>query len=255
MKYTLLEMVQKILSSMDSDKVNSIGDTVESDQVVDVIESVYNDIISRSDLPEHYTIFELDASGDVTKPTLMYKPDGILEIVWIKYNNKLSSETDSNFQPVYFKEFDKFVEDMLALKESESNITAFTHNIGTASIDFKCYNDRMPQYYTTFDDYTLVFDAYNVSEETTLVGNKTMVYGQKAPTFTRTDSWVADLDDKQYTILFNEAKALAFAELKQIQNASAERSARRGWIHKQKSRRAIPTPYPGLKRMPDFGRK
>jgi len=34
MKYTLLKMVQLILSAMDSDEVNGISDTVESLQVV-----------------------------------------------------------------------------------------------------------------------------------------------------------------------------------------------------------------------------
>ncbi len=41
MKYTLLEIVQEILSDMDSDEVNSIDDTTESEQVATIVKSTY----------------------------------------------------------------------------------------------------------------------------------------------------------------------------------------------------------------------
>jgi hypothetical protein len=86
MKYTLLELTQAVLSSMDSDEVNSITDTVESQQVVEVIKTVYDDIISRGDLNSNKTLFNLTASNDLTKPILMTRPDGIERIEWIKYD-------------------------------------------------------------------------------------------------------------------------------------------------------------------------
>ena len=47
-KLTVLDMTQKILSSMDSDDVNSISDTEESLQVVDIIEDTYHDMEVQS---------------------------------------------------------------------------------------------------------------------------------------------------------------------------------------------------------------
>ena len=41
MKFTLLEMVQEILSDMDSDEVDSIEDTVEAEQVATIVRSTY----------------------------------------------------------------------------------------------------------------------------------------------------------------------------------------------------------------------
>lgn len=41
MRKTLLEMVQDILSEMDSDEVNSINDTVEAEQVATIIKNCY----------------------------------------------------------------------------------------------------------------------------------------------------------------------------------------------------------------------
>ena len=41
MKRTLLEMVQSILSDMDSEDVNAVSDTLEAQQVASVIEDTY----------------------------------------------------------------------------------------------------------------------------------------------------------------------------------------------------------------------
>jgi hypothetical protein len=253
MRYTLLDMVQTTLSSLDSDNVNSIDDTIESRQVVDIVRTVYNDMISRANLPDHFTFFELEASGNPSKPTLMTKPNTCAEIVWIKYDNKTTANPDTKFQPVMWQPMDEFIDRMLSLKPSDSDVFEFIHNIGTATINIKGHNDRFPKFYTTFDDDTLVFDSYNALEETTLTGNRTMVYGQKFPFFIRENSWVPEIDLKQFSILLNEVKALAFSELKQVPNASAERQARRGWVHNQKHKQEIGRKHyhPG----PNFGRK
>ncbi len=84
MKYTLLEIVQSVLSSMDSDEINSIDDTVESQQVVEIVKTVYDDIISRSDLNSNKTLFNLIGSTDPSKPTLMTRPEGIDRVDWLK---------------------------------------------------------------------------------------------------------------------------------------------------------------------------
>src|SRR6185312_12537300 len=85
MKYTLLQMTQDILSSMSSDEVNSISDTVESLQVANIIKQKYFDIINRVELPEHEQLVQLDPSLDETNPVLMFVPDGVSNIRWIKY--------------------------------------------------------------------------------------------------------------------------------------------------------------------------
>ena len=41
MRNTLLQMVQSILSDMDSEAVNSISDTVEAEQVASVIQDTF----------------------------------------------------------------------------------------------------------------------------------------------------------------------------------------------------------------------
>ena len=52
MKLTLLEMVQDILSSMDSDEVNSITDSTEALQVARIIRDSYIEITDRLEAEE-----------------------------------------------------------------------------------------------------------------------------------------------------------------------------------------------------------
>lgn len=82
---SLLTIVQNILSSLDSDEVNSISDTTESLQIANIVQNKYYDILSRGDLPENEDLFQLTPSNDTTKPTLMTIPSGTGRINWIKY--------------------------------------------------------------------------------------------------------------------------------------------------------------------------
>ena len=244
MKQTLLSMVQKILSSMDSDEVNDIADTVEASQVVDIIEQTYYDIVNHGDFPEHYAFFSLTASGDPTKPVTMTLPDNVASIQWIKYDGE-----EVKFQPM-----DDFVE--LSLKMEGSNVIDYEIELPTGNITLNAYNDVQPLKWTTYDDHTILFDGYDASVDTTLQSSKTIGYGQVMPTFTRSNTFIPDLDVKQFSLLFNEAKALAWAELKQSQNVKAERTARRGWIVSQKHKRAVrPDSHTALKDLPNYGRK
>lgn len=240
MKWTLLEIVQSILSSMDSEEVNSIGDTVESKQVAEIVKVCYRDIVSRANLPENYKLFELEASNDLSKPTLMYKPADIDNILWIKYDKREGEEKDMNFFPVGYLEPVDFLERMYNLKESQSDVLKFTHYVGDSSIDFIVKTDANPSFYTSFDDSMVVFDSYDAGLDDTLKKNKTLCYGQKINDFRMNDDYVPPLDARHFSLLLNEAKALAFAELKQTVHASAERQARKAWVHLQKHKKTVP---------------
>lgn len=85
MQYTLLELTQSILSSLSSDEVNSIGDTTESQQIANIIETVYYNMAARAQLPEHEGLIQLLGSDDPTKPTMMTVPPGVTRIKWIEY--------------------------------------------------------------------------------------------------------------------------------------------------------------------------
>ncbi len=253
MKQTLLEIVQEVLESMESDSVNSISDTSEATTVAHIVRRAYWDMIGRLDPPEHYTLFELDATSSST-PVMMSVPTEIINIGWIRYNNATTDLTDPNFQPVTYLELGEFLARSLMLHTSDDNVASFDKTIGDDSVTFLYTDDAFPTYYTTFDDNTVLFNSYDSDEDTNLQKTKTMCYGLSNPTFTLSDSFTPDLDARQFPLLVNEAKALAFAELKQVPHERAERNARRLWVSAQRTKRGV-FKRKELDFLPNYGRK
>lgn len=238
MKLTLLELTQNILGSMDSDEVNSISDTAESRQVAQVVRTAYYNIMARAKLPELMQLFNLTASGDADSPVLMIRPDNVAHIEWVKYNK--SSDSVDEFQYVTVLPLQQFLDMIHSFRNDEDNIETMTLNGKT----FYCRNDRAPTYCTVVDDVYIVFDAYDVTEESTLQSSKTLCYGEVIPSFEISDTFTPTLDEQQFPLLLNEAKSLAFLEMKQIPNEKVEKEARRQWQSMQKNKR--------LSRLSDF---
>lgn len=240
MRYTLLDLTQNILSSMDSDEVNSINDTVESKQVVAIIKTVYNDIISRGGLTSTKALFNLTASGDNTKPVLMIKPEGITSIDWVRYNKVILTDPDPAWSDVTYLPPQDFIQYISALSPSASDVESFNHTVNGFTFTFHYQNNGGPRYYTSFDDNTVIFDSYDAEVDTTLQTIKTLCYGTRNLTFVEADSFVAELQPDQFSLLLNEAKSLAWTELKQTPHLKAETTARKNWSHLARSRRNVP---------------
>jgi len=248
---------------MDSDEVNSINDTTESYQVALLVEGVYNDILAEGNLPEIGTMFELTATTDTSKPTLMTVPEDITSLEWVKYNTQADADTFPTWTDMKFLDLDDFHELMQGYnaEDDTTNVDIFTHTIAnnsvTDTITFTIHNDREPAYYTSFDDGTLIFDAYKSTVDlTNLVKSKTQCWGSISPTFTLSDTFVPRLNQSQSSLLMNEAKARAFVELKQANNTNAEGHARRLRIRLRNSKRKMPhdSSWP-LSTLPNYGRK
>jgi hypothetical protein len=213
---------------------------------------VFYDIVSRGGLHEHKDLCELTASGEATQPTVMYRPERIRSIEWLKYN-KTDEDLVANFTLITYLPPREFLNIMHSFSTTESNVGEFTLTIGSDNVEFYYKNDKHPDYYTTYDDYTIVFDSYLATQDSTLQKNKTLGYGELGPTFTLSDSFVPDLDEKQFALLLNEAKVLAFAELKQTGHQVAAGNARKQWINMKKNQSVIPTPH--FNQLPNYGRR
>jgi hypothetical protein len=254
MRYTLLQMTQSILSSMDSDQVNTINDTAESQQVADIIKTTYYDLLPSLNLPEHSELFELTATTSST-PVIMTLPTNVMQLDWLKYDCTPTGAKD--FRQLDYWPLKDFLDSMHSLSSTASYVTMFTLTTnGSDSMDIMCVNNEFPSRYTTFNDNTLIFDSYDSTYDAFLQKNKTVAYGQTIPTWSATDGFTPDLDPKQFTLLLNEAKGQAFIELKQTVNAKAEKRARRGWINSQKTKENVSGTYQGkMTNSYNFGRK
>lgn len=373
MIFTLLQMTQDVLSSLGSDEINSIGDTVEAQQVATIIKNKYFDIIARGDLKEHSQLIQLGASTDSTLPVLMYVPSGITNIQWVKYYDS-NPANNSNMQSGQFGAFskhgvntdleenagitftttsistntiqtgpstwilagnipntqipigstitftnghnsesglvtsynnptlianitttigagtfstwnvtggitatsvpgykyvtviptDQFIDYVNRFNPTDSNVLPYNFSDisnrmpydFTFSLLYK--NDNQPQWCTVINNTYVLFDSYDNTQDSTLQSSKTMVMAQVLPTFQMVDSFIPDLDDNRFPLLLNEAKAMAFYELKQQPHLLADRELKRQWTVTQKTRSVENRPnyfdqLPNMGRVPRTG--
>lgn len=256
MKRTLLEMTQDILVSLDGDEVSDIADTAESAQVAAIIRQCFYEIAANAKLPEHFALFEL-AETSSSSPVIMTKPTDVLTIEWIKYDNKLAAETPTEYVQVNFLPLDDFLNRQLGQDSDATDIARFDYTIGSDIFPVVHLTSRAPSFYTTYNDSTLIFDSYNSDEETFLRKTKTMCYGLKESSWTHSNSAVPNLDHKLHNLLFQEAKAQCFNELKQVDNLRVEKKARRGWqtLYKEKHDVKGQDPYWDKTKLPNYGRR
>ena len=253
MQQTLLQIVQTILSSMDSDEVNSISDTVESMQIATMLRQLFYDIATDLDLREHEGLIQINAAGDPLKPVLMTIPSTASDIKWIKYDNKEDADTAPNYKPVTFMEFQEFV-DYTQGNRNNTNTGTMQVLVGSDTFDFVYRNNKHPTYFTTADGTTLLFDSYDSANDTTLTKNKTMVFGNSYPAFLLQDAFIPDLDPTQFSYFINKGKVRAFMEYKQQQNPEAMGEARRQRIVHQ-VRQYRTQGLTSFQRAPKYGRK
>lgn len=254
MRSTLLEMTQQVLSAMDSDEVNSISDTVESAQVASLIKQVYYDLITDLELTEHETVFQLNASGDNTKPCQMSLPVGVMKMRSLQYDCRLDGETLPDYKVLNLIDFDEFVARQTALRNEETDVDSQVVVMNGESYTLMYRTNKAPDFYTTADDNLLIFDSHDSTVDTTLQKSKTLCQGSIYPAWTHADSFYPDLDPTQFAGLINRAKQRAFKELKQQDNTEAAGEARRQKIVIQKRKRSVPD-IAEVYKNPRYGRK
>ena len=249
-KMTLLELTQDILSSMDSDEVNSIDDTVESAQVAAIIKNTYRAILTNRDWPHTRRLIELEASGNSALPTHMSLIDDVKRIDFVRYNvAKASDGSKRKFTDIRWLEVDDFLRRLNVLDNTKSNIVTVIDP--ASNIPLSIRNALAPTYYTSFDDKNIVFDSFDSAVDSTLQKSKTQVYGFVYPEWSMVDAYIPDLPNTAFTLLLEESKSRAFVELKQIANQKAEQESQRQttWLSRKDRR------IKGGIRFPDYGRR
>lgn len=229
MRMTLLEMVQDILSDMNSDQVNSWDDTVESMQVAQIIRRTYFDIVSTQEYDEVREQDNLIGSGNVNRPHVMTIPVGMYKIDWIRYNKKLLLSDPNKWEEVKYLPVSDFMDVIYARDPSATNVTAYT--VGDSEHFIR--TDAHPTYWTSLDDFTIWFDSFYSTLDDTLQTSKSLVQGSMEPTFTLQDNFYAELRPDLFPFLLAEAKSKCFALVMDNPNVKVEQEARRKRIEAQ----------------------
>lgn len=252
MRYTLLDMTQQILSSMDSDEVNSIDDTVESLQVANIIRQCYYDMAADLNLPIHERIIQLTASGVVSRPCIMSIPENVITIEKIYYDVRKDGTTTPDYRLLEQVSLAEFIERNLQLRNQSSTDvgTQVFPNDGTNTTFF--YKKlKAPEIYASVGGGFIVFDGLDTLVDSTLQTSKTLVHAHRWPSFSMTDAFYPELDPSQFPMLLQKAKTRAFKELKQQDNAESVREERNQKIAYQKRKDS----RTGFDKVPKFGRK
>jgi hypothetical protein len=204
--------------------------------------------MARADLPEHKAMFSLDPSLDADQPVLMSSPENVRHIEWIKYDVRLEELSDPVFNYVTILPLEQFLDMTQRITRTDPSVDSMTFN----GILFYFKNNVHPCYCTIVDDHFIIFDSFNSTLDSTLQASKTIAFGLRTPTFLVEDNFIPEMDEQQFPLLLNEAKSLAFVELKQINHEKAEQESRRQWRTLQRTKDLKKPSY--FDQLPDFGR-
>lgn len=231
-KMTLLEMVQNILSAMNSDEVNSITDTVEAQQVAEEIRTTFRELYGNRDLGTFESLINLEAVADTNTPHLLRLPTNVQRVHWIKYRDHDNTSSDLKYKTVEYLPPEEFIQRVVEQSDPASNVNVTL--TATSAVTFPIANDKAPSFYTVFDDdQTLVFDSFNQGEESYLTGSSSLAWGTLYKTFTLSDSFVPPIDAHLFPHFLHECRSACFINVKEVANSKEEQRARRQLIRSQ----------------------
>lgn len=217
-------MTQNILSAMESDEVNSIGDTVESLQVAEEIKTSFDALFSNYEWPSLEGFVNLQALQDVNRPTHMLIPDDVEEIYWIQYNHGTTEAPE--YAEVTYLEPEQFFRRAAVYQQGQSPV------INADGFYFR--TDTQPRFWTTYNNNTIIFDSYMSGLDDTLQQSKALCWGRKVARFELSDDFVPPIDVALFPVLLSEAKRMCFVNFKGVSNANEEKRARDQKIRLQK---------------------
>lgn len=237
MKYTLLEMVQRILESIDGQMIESIEDTREAVQVANCVKETYYHLLYTRDIKANNNLVQLHSLSDVNHPTEFYINDDIAQILLFKYYDK----TNDKYVDLQWLDPEKFIDHSLNMftRATDNEGNPLVQQITDASgVIYNVRNDRNPQYFTSFDDKHFVCDAWNKKDTTTMIEQYTVVYGVVLPEFKIEDNFVPDIAPQHFQLLLSKSKVQAAYELNktfdQLENDRARKQIATADEHAQR---------------------
>lgn len=246
-KMSLLDIVQDILNDLDSDAVNSIDDTVESQQVAQIVKSTYFALMHIRNWKGNRQLLNLIASGDSSLPTHVTLPTNLSELSFVNYDCHREGQNRKIYTPIRYLYPDEFLRRQNGMN-TESDFVDIIQD--PSGVELLIRNDVPPTVWTSFDDKVLVFDSYDKLVDNTIQSSKIQAFGYVTPEWIMLDDFIPEMPEEAFTLLTEEAKAKASVKLRQQQDPKAEQEATRQnrWLAGKQWRA-----HKGA-RSPDYGR-
>jgi len=224
MKMTLLEVVQSVLSSLDSTPVNTIGEP-EGSQVALVAKEVFAELATTAEWAKDKLTTQLESVIDVNRPNYLKIPENIVDIQEFWYDVTDVTDTDKVVDELTYCKPNDFLSLVLKRNSSDAEITSVEDFNGW---NMYIYNERKPQYWTSFDDVYVLTDAYNSDVETTLHREKTIVNATRAVNFLLADNYIPEMPAQEFPMYLARVKEKCWAYYKGTSNAVDRQEATRG---------------------------
>jgi len=234
-KLTLLSIVNQYLDSTDGFRVASIDDTIESQQIASIAEKVFydlNDDVFTANVTQE--LVQLESASDNTKPNYLRLPDNAVRVVESKVMYDISDDiTEIEMIEIDYIPPVDFL-DLLGNTNANDNTEIITDFSGYR---FNIRNNKMPEFYTDFDDEFLVFDSFDKAVDSVLQKSKSGILVTTSRSFTTSDTYIIDFPEWFHTIYQNAVIAEAAELLREEPLPSIARKARIGIIKSKKRQR------------------
>jgi len=225
-RYTVLQVVNRILDSINADTSSESQETVEAKQVRSLVTTVYDEVT----LNFPWTWLR-------TKDTAVQPVGGD--------PNELTLPTNCMMVHKLFYAYNEvsYVSPEILEEIIQSRALAGQGTNGVIT-------DAYPTYYTIYNSTTIVFDSYNV---TTLAGLCDLVYQKKPdPVYEYAD--VLDIPDRVFNSIFYKMLAEAWGTIKRDENRARlyEQKAMQSMANNKRWSRTVVDDY--IQDIPNYGR-
>lgn len=218
---TVLQYVQAALNVMDSDEVDSIGDTTEATQVAELLLDIYFELVNRQEWSFLKGALLVTSAGDTAAPTKLSLPENCKRVKVLKYN----IDTSGGYQS---RDLKYLSPELFLMRFSTNSSDGNRLLVNPAeNLHFYVMTTQMPSFWTSFDDEHIWCDAYDSSIESTLTTAKIGSWGDRIPTFNVEDTFVPFLPDHMIPLLQHTLNQAAMQTFKQMDSKMDEIRVRR----------------------------
>lgn len=217
-KKTVLEYVKSTLSVMDSDEIDSITDTTESAQIVNMFKDIYYEFVNRGDWKWLERPVQVAGAGiDADNRTTVEVVESIKSITSIRYN--VSENSNFSMRPLEYLCVDEF---------TRRFSSAGDNRVGQdrGGMRFYVVTNKAPEFWTSFDDQTITLNSYKETIDTGYIDpTKFGIMGQVIPEFLLEDDFIPDLPLFAVPILQASLNAAAMRYFKQIDSPTDNKNS------------------------------
>lgn len=224
MNRTLLYTVQRVLEKLNLDPVNSISDTEDSLLVSREAESTFYDLMTRAEWEEKIDLIEVNSLSNLNNPTALELDDDTHNITSLRYDVTTAEDDHKIIRELTWLEPEEFLKRSYHWNTANDEVTEVTYR----DVPLFVLNNKMPEYYTSFDNKTLILDSYHSDTEDTVVGNKTICYGKQVPSWSESDTFVIPIQDSLYPLYLSMLASACSIYMNSEVNQEDERRQARG---------------------------